>query len=330
MSPIAPSAISLPGELAGRGADVVEADHVGRAAGLGRFDHGAAVVQRAPSGFSQNTGLPSAKAASAMARWVDLRRGDHHRLDLRVGNQRLPVGAARRSRKRAVAFGLSASLRDHFEPRPQAGVEHRADSRHRHRMGLAHVAAADDSDADLSHISLCFEIQFATGCKISILGIGVSQAAFWEPEAIRRICRCQREVTALMNDGTVRLTTAQAIIRYLANQFIEIDGEEMRLCGGGFGIFGHGNVTCLGEALDHRAELPLYRGQNEQSMGFAAAGYAKQWLRQRFMFCTASAGPGHGQPADIGGAGACQPAADADAVRRHLPHPAARPGAAAA
>jgi 3D-(3,5/4)-trihydroxycyclohexane-1,2-dione acylhydrolase (decyclizing) len=96
-----------------------------------------------------------------------------------------------------------------------------------------------------------------------------------------------------MNDGTLRLTTAQAIIRYLANQFIEIDGKEMRLCGGGFGIFGHGNVTCLGEALyDHRAELPLYRGQNEQSMGFAAAGYAKQWLRQRFMFCTASAGPG--------------------------------------
>ncbi len=92
---------------------------------------------------------------------------------------------------------------------------------------------------------------------------------------------------------TVRLTTAQAIIRWLSNQFIEIDGQEMRLCGGGFGIFGHGNVTCLGEALNTvRAELPLYRGQNEQSMGFAAAGYAKQWLRQRFMFCTASAGPG--------------------------------------
>ncbi|MDP2120077.1 MAG: 3D-(3,5/4)-trihydroxycyclohexane-1,2-dione acylhydrolase (decyclizing) [Hoeflea sp.] len=96
-----------------------------------------------------------------------------------------------------------------------------------------------------------------------------------------------------MREDTVRLTVAQAIVRYLANQFIEIDGEEMRLCGGGFGIFGHGNVTCLGEALyDLRAELPLYRGQNEQSMGFAAAGYAKQWLRQRFMFCTASAGPG--------------------------------------
>ncbi|WP_432448351.1 3D-(3,5/4)-trihydroxycyclohexane-1,2-dione acylhydrolase (decyclizing) [Aliiroseovarius marinus] len=94
-------------------------------------------------------------------------------------------------------------------------------------------------------------------------------------------------------DDTIRLTTAQAIIRWLSNQFIEINGKEMRLCGGGFGIFGHGNVTCLGEALNTvRDELPLYRGQNEQSMGFAAAGYAKTWLRQRFMFCTASAGPG--------------------------------------
>lgn len=96
-----------------------------------------------------------------------------------------------------------------------------------------------------------------------------------------------------MTESTVRLTAAQAIVRYLANQFIEIEGDEMRLCGGGFGIFGHGNVTCLGEALnEYREELPLYRGQNEQSMGFAAAGYAKAWLRQRFMFATASAGPG--------------------------------------
>ena len=96
-----------------------------------------------------------------------------------------------------------------------------------------------------------------------------------------------------MSDKVVRLTVAQAIIRYLENQWIEIDGERVRVCGGGFGIFGHGNVTCLGEALyDARDKLPLYRGQNEQGMGFAAAGYAKQWLRQRFMICTASAGPG--------------------------------------
>jgi 3D-(3,5/4)-trihydroxycyclohexane-1,2-dione acylhydrolase (decyclizing) len=77
------------------------------------------------------------------------------------------------------------------------------------------------------------------------------------------------------------------------NQFIEIDGVETRICGGGFGIFGHGNVPCLGEALyPVRDDLPLYRGQNEQSMGFAAAAYAKYHLRRRFMFCTASAGPG--------------------------------------
>ncbi len=96
-----------------------------------------------------------------------------------------------------------------------------------------------------------------------------------------------------MAEKTVRLATAQAIVRWLASQFIVIDGEEYRLFGGGFGIFGHGNATCLGEALNgYRDELPLYRGQNEQSMGFAAAAYAKTWLRQRFMFCTASAGPG--------------------------------------
>ena len=94
-------------------------------------------------------------------------------------------------------------------------------------------------------------------------------------------------------DKTICLTTAQAIIRFLAAQYIKIDEVETRVCGGGFGIFGHGNVPCLGEALyDHKDVLPLYRGQNEQGMGFAAAAYAKYHLRQRFMFCTASAGPG--------------------------------------
>ncbi len=95
------------------------------------------------------------------------------------------------------------------------------------------------------------------------------------------------------SDKTIRLTMAQAIVRWLSKQYIEIDGQEERIFGGGFGIFGHGNVTCLGEALHiHRDELPLYRGQNEQSMGFAAAAYAKYHLRRRMMFCTASAGPG--------------------------------------
>jgi len=94
-------------------------------------------------------------------------------------------------------------------------------------------------------------------------------------------------------DSTARSTVAQAIVRYLMNQFIEIDGVRTRVCGGGFGIFGHGNAPCLGEALHPvRDAMPLYRGQNEQGMGFAAAAYAKYHLRRRFMFCTASAGPG--------------------------------------
>lgn len=92
---------------------------------------------------------------------------------------------------------------------------------------------------------------------------------------------------------TIRLTLAQAIVKWMVQQYIVIDGSEQRLFGGGFGIFGHGNVPCLGEGLyQYRNELPLYRGQNEQSMGFAAAAYAKYHLRQRMMFCTASAGPG--------------------------------------
>ncbi|MEM9732219.1 MAG: 3D-(3,5/4)-trihydroxycyclohexane-1,2-dione acylhydrolase (decyclizing) [Pseudomonadota bacterium] len=96
-----------------------------------------------------------------------------------------------------------------------------------------------------------------------------------------------------MVSGVTTLTVAQAIVRWLMNQWIEVDGEEVRVFGGGFGIFGHGNVPCLGEALANvQEEMPLYRGQNEQSMGFAAAGYAKYHLRQRMMFCTASAGPG--------------------------------------
>jgi len=95
------------------------------------------------------------------------------------------------------------------------------------------------------------------------------------------------------SNETIKLTTAQAVVRWMVNQYIEIDGEEVRLFGGGFGIFGHGNVPCLGEALyQYRDALPLYRGQNEQGMGLAAVGYAKYHLRQRMMFCTASAGPG--------------------------------------
>jgi 3D-(3,5/4)-trihydroxycyclohexane-1,2-dione acylhydrolase (decyclizing) len=86
---------------------------------------------------------------------------------------------------------------------------------------------------------------------------------------------------------------AQAIVRHLVAQHIVIDGSEHALFGGVFAIFGHGNVVCLGEALtEARAALPTWRGQNEQSMGFAAVGYAKAHRRQRICIATSSIGPG--------------------------------------
>ena len=92
---------------------------------------------------------------------------------------------------------------------------------------------------------------------------------------------------------TVRLTTAQAIVRFLCVQRTIVDGEERPLLAGVFGIFGHGNVTSLGEALyDARGVLPTYRGQNEQGMALAAIGFAKAMRRRQFMAATSSVGPG--------------------------------------
>ena len=91
----------------------------------------------------------------------------------------------------------------------------------------------------------------------------------------------------------VRLTMAQALVRYLCNQFTEIDGERVPLFAGVFGIFGHGNVTCLSEALEQvQDDLPTWRGQNEQSMALAAIGYAKAKLRRQIMISLSSVGPG--------------------------------------
>ena len=96
-----------------------------------------------------------------------------------------------------------------------------------------------------------------------------------------------------MPDRTVRLTMAQALVRYLCNQFTEIDGTRVPLFAGLFGIFGHGNVTCLSEALQQvQDQLPTYRGQNEQSMALAAIGFAKAKRRRQIMIAATSIGPG--------------------------------------
>ncbi len=98
---------------------------------------------------------------------------------------------------------------------------------------------------------------------------------------------------ALRMSDRIRLTTSQALVRYLAAQRTVVDGEEMPLCAGVFAIFGHGNVAGIGEALAaSRAELPTYRAHNEQGMAHAAIAFAKTLRRRRFMACTTSIGPG--------------------------------------
>ena len=96
-----------------------------------------------------------------------------------------------------------------------------------------------------------------------------------------------------MAQATTRLTMAQALVRWLTQQFTEIEGVRVPLFAGVFGIFGHGNVTCLSEALEAvQDRLPTWRGQNEQSMALAAIGFAKAKRRRQIMIATASIGPG--------------------------------------
>ncbi|MBS1881389.1 MAG: 3D-(3,5/4)-trihydroxycyclohexane-1,2-dione acylhydrolase (decyclizing) [Actinobacteria bacterium] len=92
---------------------------------------------------------------------------------------------------------------------------------------------------------------------------------------------------------TVRLTVAQAVVRWLQAQYSERDGEVQRAVPAIFGIFGHGNVLGLGQAIaQDGADLPLYQPKNEQAMVHAAAGYAKASRRLATLACTASIGPG--------------------------------------
>jgi 3D-(3,5/4)-trihydroxycyclohexane-1,2-dione acylhydrolase (decyclizing) len=93
--------------------------------------------------------------------------------------------------------------------------------------------------------------------------------------------------------GTISLTAAQALVRHLEAQFVEIDGTEVPYFGGVWAIFGHGNVAGLGEALAWAGEgLPTFRAHNEQAMAHAAIAFAKANRRQRAFACTTSIGPG--------------------------------------
>ena len=91
---------------------------------------------------------------------------------------------------------------------------------------------------------------------------------------------------------TRRLTMAQAAIEFLKNQYVERDGETQRFFDGCFGIFGHGNVAGLGQALHQDQSFPYYLCRNEQAMAHTAAAYAKMTNRKRTLVCTTSIGPG--------------------------------------
>jgi 3D-(3,5/4)-trihydroxycyclohexane-1,2-dione acylhydrolase (decyclizing) len=93
--------------------------------------------------------------------------------------------------------------------------------------------------------------------------------------------------------ATIRLTVAQALVRHLAAQFIDIEGAALPYFAGVWAIFGHGNVAGMGEALQGAGDaLPTFRAHNEQAMAHAALGFAKAWRRRRAMACTSSIGPG--------------------------------------
>src|ERR1700761_4306722 len=91
---------------------------------------------------------------------------------------------------------------------------------------------------------------------------------------------------------TRRLTMAQALLAFLKNQYVERDGREHKFFGGVLGIFGHGNVAGIGQALQEHPDLPFILVRNEQAGVHIATGYAKASNRLRAFACTSSIGPG--------------------------------------
>ena len=92
--------------------------------------------------------------------------------------------------------------------------------------------------------------------------------------------------------STIRLTTAQAVVRFLTQQYVERDGETQRFFAGCFGIFGHGNIAGIVQALQQYGDLRYYQCRNEQAMVHTAAAYAKMKDRLQTLVCTSSIGPG--------------------------------------
>src|SRR5256884_2051450 len=95
-----------------------------------------------------------------------------------------------------------------------------------------------------------------------------------------------------MHGPTRRLTMAQAVVAFLKNQYVERDGSEYPFFAGCFGIFGHGNVSGIGQALQQMPEFRYYQSRNEQAQVHVAIGFAKMKNRLQTFACTSSIGPG--------------------------------------
>src|SRR5213595_2247615 len=96
-----------------------------------------------------------------------------------------------------------------------------------------------------------------------------------------------------MNEqATTRVTMAQAVIAFLKNQYVERDGQEQPFFAGCFGIFGHGNIAGIGQALQQMPDFRYYQARNEQAMVHIATAFAKTRNRMQTLACTSSIGPG--------------------------------------
>src|SRR3990172_8244225 len=114
------------------------------------------------------------------------------------------------------------------------------------------------------------------------------------PRAAYRYNRLGRVGARVPMSGpkTIRLTMAQALVRFLQSQYVERDGRELPFFAGVWGIFGHGNLAGIGQALQENPELRYYTARNEQAMVHAAAASARASNRLRTFACTSSIGPG--------------------------------------
>ncbi len=272
----------------------------------------------APSGFFAEDGLAESKGCLRDGRDGCPAGSDDHGLDAGIMDDVAPVsrGACKAERLPVPLRRLRAGRGDHFKPWPQACRENRSDRRHGDRMGLAHIAAAHNAEP------ICGKTK-SSQTGLQALAKAVSCLVR------RRNSPCAVDFRKQVRQGvleTIRLTVAQAIIRYLSNQFIEIDGEEMRLLRRRLRHFRpwqchlpwRGFVSFPGRAAalsrPERAEHGLCRRAYAKITICAAAS------------CSAPRAPaGTSKPADGGGTGPYQPPAAAAALRGYLHDKAADP-----